>query len=172
MIGAGIALDDDRTPHELIIQAEGTALAMAADDFTLMLKDALELDILAGRFARSLGIQVSHTALANGKFDLRMRLARWLLMMDDRTPTGAIELTHEYLSIMLGARRASVTDALHVLGGEHLIRSTRSRLEIRDRPGLIEFAGESYGTPEAEHRRLMELPLRCGERVNRSAAFA
>ncbi|MDM9645598.1 helix-turn-helix domain-containing protein [Rhizobium sp. S163] len=172
MTGTGIALGDNRTPHELINQAEGRTFAMAADEFSLVLRDFPEFDLLAGRFARSLGIQVSHTALANGKFDLRIRLARWLLMMDDRTPIGAFELTHEYLSIMLGARRASVTDAIHVLEGEHLIRSTRSRLEICDRFQLIKFAGESYGTPEDEHRRLMALPLFRAEKVGQTALFA
>ncbi|KRB49268.1 Crp/Fnr family transcriptional regulator [Rhizobium sp. Root708] len=159
MTGTGIALGDERTPHELINQIEGATLAMAAHDFRLMLRKYQALDVLAGRFARSLGIQVSHTALANGKFDIRTRLARWLLMVDDRAGTSAFGLTHEYLSIMLGARRSSVTEAIHILEGEHLIRSSRSNLEIRDRPRLIEFAGEAYGTPEAEHRRLMSLPV-------------
>ena len=76
---------------------------------------------------------------------------------------------NEYLSIMLGARRASVTDALHVLEGEHLIRSTRSNVEIRDRPRLIDFAGEAYGTPEAEHRRLMALSLMASKMNVRAA---
>ncbi|CCM78263.1 response regulator [Rhizobium mesoamericanum] len=70
MTGTGIAVGDDRTPHELINQIEGETLAMAADDFLLFLKECPELEILAARFARSLGIQVSHTALANGKFEV------------------------------------------------------------------------------------------------------
>lgn len=159
MTGTGIALGDDTTPHELINQIEGDTLAITADDYRLVLEKFPELHLLAGRFARSLGIQVSHTALANAKFDIRTRLARWLLMVDDRASTSAFGLTHEYLSIMLGTRRPSVTEAIHVLEGEHLIRSTRSHLEIRDRPRLIKFAGEAYGTPEEEHKRLMSLSL-------------
>lgn len=172
MTGTGIALGDNRTPHELINQIEGDTLVMAARDFEEALATFPELDLLAGRFARSLGIQVSHTALANGKFDVRTRLARWLLMVDDRSATSAFGLTHEYLSIMLGARRSSVTEALHVLEGEHLVRSTRNHLEIRDRPQLLAFAGESYGTPEAEHRRLMALPLHSRRAGCRPAALA
>lgn len=170
MTGTGIALGDDRTPHELVNQIEGLALAMAAEDFKLVLRDAPEFDLLAGRFARALGIQVSHTALANGRFDIRTRLARWLLMVDDRTPKSAFDLTHEYLSIMLGTRRPSVTEAIHLLEGERLIRSTRSHLEIRDRPGLLQFASESYGIPEAEYRRLMSLPLAGAKNITRLAA--
>jgi len=172
MTGTGIALGDNRTPHELINQIEGDTLVMAAGDFEDALAAFPELHLLAGRFARSLGIQVSHTALANGKFDVRTRLARWLLMVDDRSATSAFGLTHEYLSIMLGARRSSVTEAIHVLEGEHLVRSTRSHLEIRDRSRLLAFAGESYGIPEAEHHRLMSLPLSSRKAGNRSAALA
>lgn len=158
MTGTGLTLGDDQTPHELINQVEGDALAMSAENFKVAVQAIPDLGILAGRFARSLGIQVSHTALANGKFDVRTRLARWLLMVDDRSAGPVISLTHEYLSIMLGARRSSVTDAIHILEGEHLVRSSRASLEIRDRARLIEYAGESYGTPEAEHKRLMSLP--------------
>jgi CheY-like chemotaxis protein len=68
MTGTGIALGDNRTPHELINQIEGDTLVMAAGDFEEALANFPELHLLAGRFARSLGIQVSHTALANGKF--------------------------------------------------------------------------------------------------------
>jgi len=159
MTGTGIALGDNQTPHELINQIEGETLAMSVTDYMKVLHDVPDLSLLAGRFARSIGIQVSHTALANGKFDIPTRLARWLLMVDDRSADSAFGLTHEYLSIMLGARRSSVTESIHILEGEHLIRSSRGRLEIHDRPRLIKFAGECYGIPEAEHRRLMSLPL-------------
>lgn len=159
MTGMGIAIGDDRTSHELINQVEGDALVMAALDFRAALHLAPDLGLLAARFSRILGVQVSHTALVNAKFELRQRLARWLLMVQDRVPLQSFDLTHEYLSIMLGVRRSSVTDAIHVLEGEKLIRATRSNIEIRDRVQLIKIAGEAYGTPEAEYERLMHLPL-------------
>jgi hypothetical protein len=56
-------------------------------------------------------------------------------------------MTHEELSLMLGVRRASVTDALHVLEGEQAIRNLRRRVIVRDRAKLVEMAGESYGFP-------------------------
>ncbi|MGN6779639.1 helix-turn-helix domain-containing protein [Rhizobium sp.] len=159
MTGMGIAIGDDRTSHELINQVEGDALVMAALDFRAALHLAPDLGLLGARFSRILGVQVSHTALVNAKFELRQRLARWLLMVQDRVPLQSFDLTHEYLSIMLGVRRSSVTDAIHVLEGEKLIRATRSNIEIRDRVQLIKIAGEAYGTPEAEYERLMHLPL-------------
>ncbi len=157
LTGSGLSDNDDRTPYELIIQIDGTALAMSADEFRQALTSVPELRVLTTRFARSLGVQVSYTALANAKFDIRQRLARWLVMMQDRVPGRSLNITHDYLAVMLGVRRSSVTDVLHILEGDKLIRANRSCIKVRNRNGLIEVAGESYGAPEAEHNRLMTL---------------
>ncbi|MDH0118033.1 Crp/Fnr family transcriptional regulator [Agrobacterium pusense] len=154
LTGSGLSDNDDRTPYELIIQIDGTALAMSADEFRQALTSVPELRVLTTRFARSLGVQVSYTALANAKFDIRQRLARWLVMMQDRVPGRSLNITHDYLAVMLGVRRSSVTDVLHILEGDKLIRANRSCIKVRNRNGLIEVAGESYGAPEAEHNRL------------------
>jgi len=114
---------------------------------------------LSLRYGRSLALQVSFTALANAKFEIRQRLARWLLMIQDRTDMNPFNLTHEYISIMLGVRRPSVTEAMHVLEGERLIRSTRNEIEIVDRRGLVSLAGEIYGSSERDYERLMRLGM-------------
>jgi len=80
-------------------------------------------------------------------------------MIQDRTNQNPFRLTHDYIAIMLGVRRPSVTDALHILEGDKLIRSTRSYIEVLNRNGLINSAGETYGAPEREYARLMSLPL-------------
>ncbi|WP_313200159.1 helix-turn-helix domain-containing protein [Rhizobium sp.] len=162
MTGAALVEGDAYTPYELITQVEGDALVMMASDFVAFALATPELRIFARRFLRSLGVQVSYTALANVKFEIRQRLARWLVMVHDRVPGRSFQLTHDYLAIMLGVRRSSVTDALHLLEGETLIRSTRMSIEIRDRQGLITVAGEAYGAPEVEYERLMALPLATG----------
>ncbi len=162
MTGAALVEGDAYTPYELITQVEGDALVMTASDFIAFARTAAELRILVRRFSRSLGVQVSYTALANAKFEIRQRLARWLVMVHDRVPGRSFQLTHDYLAIMLGVRRSSVTDALHLLEGEKLIRSTRMNIEIRDHQRLIAAAGEAYGEPEAEYERLMEIPLATG----------
>ncbi len=159
MTGTGLADGVDRTPYEMITQIDGEALTIAAEDFLAVLEVVPEFRILSARFARSLGIQVSYTALSNARFDVKQRLARWLVMVHDRVPGRDFHLTHDYLAIMLGVRRPSVTDALHLLEGHKLIRSTRSNIEIRDRSGLVDAAGEAYGVPEYEYVRLMNLPL-------------
>ena len=65
------------------------------------------------------------------------------------------QLTHEFLATMLGVRRPGVTEAIHQLEGEHLIKARRGRITILDRKSLVERAGKSYGIPEAEYRRLI-----------------
>jgi CRP-like cAMP-binding protein len=100
-------------------------------------------------------IQVVQTALANGRAKIEERLARWLLMAQDRLDDGNLQLTHEFIALMLGVRRPGVTDAINDLEGKGLIRSARGRVRIVDRKGLEAAAGGIYGVPEAEYRRLI-----------------
>lgn len=76
-------------------------------------------------------------------------------MAHDRADGDELALTHDYLSIMLGVRRPSVTTALHILEGNLLIKGTRGTITVRDRPGLEEFSDGSYGKPENEYARLI-----------------
>ena len=99
--------------------------------------------------------QASHTALANGRGRLDERLARWLLMWDDRVQPDALTVTHEFLALLLGVRRQGVTVTMHELEGKGLIRSTRGAVRILDREGLAVAANGFYGVPEAEYARSM-----------------
>jgi CRP-like cAMP-binding protein len=83
------------------------------------------------------------------------RLSRWILMASDRLDGPELPLTHEFLAVMLGVRRAGVTDAVHALEGRGLIKAARGCLWIVDRDGLIEGANGCYGMPEREYRRLI-----------------
>ena len=80
-------------------------------------------------------------------------------MCHDRVQSDEIELTHEFLSLMLSVRRPSVTTALHALEGNGFIKSERGNITIRDRLALEEFASDAYGKPEAEYRRVMSEPI-------------
>jgi hypothetical protein len=76
-------------------------------------------------------------------------------MAHDRLGVDALPLTHEFLSLMLGVRRAGVTETLHVLKGQGLIDHGRASITVRNRKGLERRAKGAYGVPEAEYRRLM-----------------
>jgi len=99
--------------------------------------------------------QGSQTALADGRGRLGERLARWLLMWQDRIREDGLVVTPEFLSILLGARRSAVTVALQLLKSRSLIEATRTLIRVTDRKRLQAAANGSYGIPEAEYDRLM-----------------
>ena len=103
-------------------------------------------------FAHTMLIQVSQTALASVALKIEDRLARWLLMSSDRAESPSFPTTHEFLALMLGVRRAGVTDALHGLVAAGFITTSRGQITIIDRKGLEERAGDSYGVPEDYYR--------------------
>jgi CRP-like cAMP-binding protein len=108
-----------------------------------------------GLYTQFMLVQIAQTAYVNATFDIEVRLARWLLMMQDRAGTNELALTHDFLSAMLGVRRPGVTIATHVLEGTGAIRAKRGRIEVRDREKLLELAGDSYSSAEFEYERLM-----------------
>jgi CRP-like cAMP-binding protein len=107
------------------------------------------------RFAQVFMVQIAQTAFANGKAQIDVRLARWLLMVHDRNDYDDLRLTHEFIAVMLGVRRSSVTEALQGLEGRGLIRADRGVVRILKRKGLLTLAGGIYGIPEAEYKRLI-----------------
>lgn len=100
-------------------------------------------------------MQTTHTAIVNARAQINRRLARWLLMAHDRTGDKTLPLTHEFLSLMLGVRRPGVTEALQSLNRQKLIKNGRNKIFILDRKGIEKLAGNSYGVPENEYRRLI-----------------
>jgi CRP-like cAMP-binding protein len=152
--GLPVVLGVDTTPHRSFVQADGTALRIQSQHLEQAMEAQPTLRKLLLRYAHVFMIQIAATALADGRYTVDQRLARWLLMSQDRLG-DEITLTHDFLALMLGVRRPSVTDALHVLEGERLIHANRGLITIRDRARLEDMAGGAYGVPEAEYRRLI-----------------
>jgi CRP-like cAMP-binding protein len=100
-------------------------------------------------------VQTAHTAIANARAKVDERLARWLLMAHDRVRDKRLPLTHEFLALMLGVRRAGVTEAVNILKKQKLIDTGRGEIIVLDRTGIERLASKAYGTPEAEFRRLI-----------------
>src|SRR3954469_13117595 len=101
-------------------------------------------------------IQTAETAYANAGFTMEARLARWIVMTDDRLEGGDLPLTHEFLSTMLGVRRPGVTAAIQMLESNGLIRASRGRITVLDRTGLEKAAGDAYGVSKAEYASILE----------------
>jgi CRP-like cAMP-binding protein len=155
MTGSALVMGDDRNVHECYVQLAGQAIRIKVAPFSARLSASPTLRLFLLRYAQYLHIQTGYTALVNARSKLEERLARWLLMCDDRVDGGRLTITHEFLSVMLGVRRPGVTVALQLLEGRGLIRAHRGEVIIRDRHGLMELANTGYGEPEAEYERLI-----------------
>jgi CRP-like cAMP-binding protein len=107
------------------------------------------------KFVQVFMVQTAHTAIANARAKIDQRLARWILMAHDRTREETLALTHEFLALMLGVRRAGVTEALQSLKRKKLIQTGRNKIVVLNRKGIELVAGDSYGVPEREYRRLI-----------------
>ncbi|MGF6178956.1 Crp/Fnr family transcriptional regulator [Ensifer sp. 4252] len=149
-----VLLGIEATPHRAFMQAGGEALRIPTPKLWQAMDTSPTLRTVLLRYAHVFMIQVAETALANGRCGVEQRLARWLLMCQDRLG-DELPLTHEFLSLMLGVRRPSVTDALHILEGHRAIRAERALIKVRDRAVLETTAGDAYGVPEKEYRRLL-----------------
>jgi CRP-like cAMP-binding protein len=159
MTGSCLISGDTQSPFDCFVQMEGEALRMPADALAATMSASATLRLAMMQFTRALTIQTAYTALSNGQSHVDQRVARWLLMVHDRVDGDVFSITHEYLSIMLGVRRTGVTDAMHVLEGKHLIVSTRNRVVIKDRSGLIALSSGAYGPSEAEYTRITGISL-------------
>jgi CRP-like cAMP-binding protein len=154
MTGIPILLGTDRGAHETFIQTAGTAWRIAADPLRTLLQKSQGLRTRFLNYAQVLMTQMAFTALANGRYKIEERLARWLLMADDRSDGDTIHLTHEFLAVMLGSRRAGVTAALNHFQKRGVLKMQRGLITILSRSALEDAANGSYGAPEMEYRRL------------------
>jgi CRP-like cAMP-binding protein len=155
MSGLAVVLGSGMASHETIIQIESNALRIPSDKLREIIAINPAIHTLFLKFSQVFAVQSSSTIVANCHFTITERLARWLLMCHDRARHDEFTITHQFLSIMLGVRRPSVTTALHMLEGAQIIRSSRSRIRIINRQGLEKEAGQSYGAPEQEYSKLL-----------------
>lgn len=148
-------MGSDRTPNHVFMQLPGSGWRITARALGTAMDASVPLRTLVLRYAHTLSLQMSYTALSNAMHPVEERLARWILMCHDRQVGDELELTHGFIAIMLGVRRPSVTTSLHVLEGNGFIRCERGWIIVRDREKLEMFAADAYGKPEAEYRRLL-----------------
>lgn len=144
----------DRPQHQTIMQVGGAARCIEASDLAWAIKQSETLRTTLLRYAYVFLLQIASTTLAAGRYSVEKRLARWLLMCSDRLGDD-LNVTHDFLAMMLGVRRPSVTDALHLLEGKHALKAERNFIKVRSRQKLMEIASASYGVAEAEYRRLI-----------------
>jgi CRP-like cAMP-binding protein len=159
MVGLPVLLGADHDDIEAMVQSPGTALRMNAAAFRAELDRTPAFRTLLLRYALVHHGQVARTAACNGRHHIDQRLARWLLMAHDRT-TGNDEfpMTHEFLSMMLGVRRAGISTTAGTLQKAGFIRYQRGCIEVTDRPGLESVACECYGIVRRAQDQLLGTP--------------
>lgn len=160
MSGTHLLLKVDRTPTKTFMQVAGEGIVVPAADFFAVLEAHPAVRDLFLRYVHCCELQLAQSALANARYSVHERLARWLLMSHDRLDGDDLPLTHELLAIMLGVRRSGVTDQIHILEGSGAIKATRGNVRVLDRSKLEDIAAGSYGVPEREYQRLIGHPVR------------
>jgi CRP-like cAMP-binding protein len=146
MLGTSLILGVHESPLLALIQGAGPALRMSSAGFQDHLGQSPALERVMKRYLNVLLNQISQSAACAHYHGVEARLARWLLMTHDRTHADQLHLTHEFLSSMLGVRRAGVTLAAKALQSRGLIDYQRGRVTVRDRPGLEEASCRCYAT--------------------------
>ena len=155
MLGWPMLLCDSPSAISSVVLHPGTALMIPARTAIDGMGDCPALRLIVSRFVQYLTVQMATTIAAGLRDTVGARVARRLLMLHDRWSGDVLDVTHQQLAAALGIRRASVTDHLHLLEGEHIVRCTRGRIEVRGRDGLEATVPHGYGEAEAAYRRLL-----------------
>ena len=158
MLGIAVFLGTETWGNsEAIVQVPGSAYAMRADRFRAALGSKGKLYELVAAYTQALFAQISQSVACNGRHAIEQRTARWLLQTSDRMHSERFALTQEYLAVMLGVRRPSVSVAAKALQEAGLITYSRGSITILDRPGLERVSCGCYDAVRAEYERLVPL---------------
>jgi CRP-like cAMP-binding protein len=155
MVGLPIVLGDRDASSAMYVQVPGTALGMDARVFRGELDGCSSLNLTMLRYAHAFFNQVAQSAACAHLHKVEQRCCRWLLMTRDRMPSGQFLLTHEFLGMMLGVRRTTVTDVMGSLQKAGLIRYRRGHVSILEHEALQQRACECYEISKLEFNRML-----------------
>ena len=155
IVGVLAGLGTSRISGEAIVQMPGSGLRMKTDLLRKEIGVNPSIRQMLLRYVQALFCQITQTAACNARHPLDKRLARWLLMANDCTLANEVNLTHEFLSMMLSVRRAGVTSALNMLKKARIIATGHGRITILNRKRLEASACQCYRTVKAEYGRLL-----------------
>lgn len=156
MIGLPVYLGVDAVPEQAFVQVTGDAHRLPSDVFRRVAPELPTLDRLLNRYAVCLFTQAAQCSGCNRAHSMVQRCARWLLMVHDRMPGDEFDLTQDFLSQMLGVRRATVSETASELQQAGLISYTRGRIVVTDRAGLERVTCECYGIIRSTFARILE----------------
>ena len=155
VVGIALFMGGESTPSRAVVQSAGHGYRMKA----AVLKKEFELggplQHLLLRYTQALIAQMTQTAVCNRHHSVDQQLCRWLLLSLDRLPSNELKMTQELIANMLGVRREGVTEAAGKLQEAGLIRYSRGRITVLDRPALEQRTCECYVVVKMEYDRLL-----------------
>lgn len=155
LVGIALFMGGATTPNHAIVQGAGDALKMSAQEMLDEFKKGGAFQLTLLRYTQALIVQISQTAVCNRLHTTEQRLCRWMLMTRDRTHKDELQMTHEFISNMLGIHREAVSLAAHRLQEKGMISYTRGRIRIIDREKLERCSCECYKVVKGEYDRLL-----------------
>jgi len=153
MFGIPLALGVDVSPVRAVVQGAGSALCISAASFRRELARSPALQREIGRYAFVRASQLAQMAGCTRFHVIEARLARWLLMTQDRAHANNFHITQSLLAVMLGVRRVGITKAASSLQKRNLIRYTRGRMTVLDRRGLKAASCGCYDEDRRSYER-------------------
>jgi len=155
MLGVTFILGIEVSPLHALVQGSGSALRMDAAGFVREFEKTPELKRLLNRYLYVATVQLAQTAACTHYHVVEARLARWLLMTQDRAHSNQFHITHEFLAYMLGVRRVGVTRAATSLHNRKLINYSRGDITILDRNGLKAASCGCYAADNGNYERML-----------------
>jgi CRP-like cAMP-binding protein len=155
MVGIALFMGGDSTPSRALVQSAGQAFQLKGNELKKEFERHSGLQHLLLRYTQALITQMSQTAVCNRHHSVEQQLCRWLLLSLDRLATNELTMTQELIANMLGVRREGVTEAAGKLQAQGLIRYSRGRITVLDRPGLERQVCECYAVVKKEYDRLL-----------------
>ena len=155
VVGIALFMGGETTPNRAMVQGGGLAFRMKAKAMLDEFKRGGEFQHLLLRYTQALITQISQTAVCNRLHSVEQRLCRWLLMTHDLAQSDELQMTHEFISNMLGVRREGVTMAARRLQEMGMISYVRGHIQILDRKQLLAHVCECYKVVKDEHSRLL-----------------
>src|SRR5665647_1046035 len=154
IVGISLFMGGESTTSRAVVQSAGQCFRMKAQTIKDEFNRAPVLHLLL-RYTQALITQMAQTAVCNRHHSLDQQLCRWLLLSLDRLQGNELVMTQELIANMLGVRREGVTESALSLQKAGLIRYSRGRITVLDRPGLEQRTCECYAVVKKEAERLL-----------------